>query len=291
MKRPATTLPLADHSSVGVTAGRIYRYISASLVRYLAYPYIGGYIILALIFQWQTIVDALSPLLIAKVLLVTFLYATVMTVFLHRFFSHKAFYARNRVIQFIFCWIACAIGQKGALWWASIHRRHHASFVHGNTEDPHPAYSWWYCVIGCWSVGKETRVRDDKRIKDFLCYKELDLLDRHSYLPILVHYCSVFILLNPESAFFYVLVPAMVSAFGTAVFNHDFHDKKTNEPVDMNRLGYNSIFAFPLGENNHLDHHVHPKKIKRHRYDFGYVIIKLMEFSGLIYTQRRKASD
>lgn len=53
---------------------------------------------------------------------------------LHRFFSHRAFSA-SRPVTLVLGMIACIVGQRGPLWWASTHRRHHK---HCETEhDPH----------------------------------------------------------------------------------------------------------------------------------------------------------
>jgi len=42
----------------------------------------------------------------------------------HRYFSHRAF-RTSRVFQFVLAFVAQSSTQKGALWWAAHHRRHH----------------------------------------------------------------------------------------------------------------------------------------------------------------------
>ena len=42
----------------------------------------------------------------------------------HRYFSHRAF-KTGRAFQFVLAVLAQSSAQKGVLWWASHHRRHH----------------------------------------------------------------------------------------------------------------------------------------------------------------------
>ena len=53
-----------------------------------------------------------------------FVYQLTISCLLHRYFSHRAFEA-SRPLNLLLAVCACAAGQRGPLWWASIHRRHH----------------------------------------------------------------------------------------------------------------------------------------------------------------------
>jgi len=65
------------------------------------------------------------------------------TAFYHRYFSHRSF-KTGRVVQFIGAFIACSSGQRGPLWWAAHHRRHHR---HSDTDQdihsPHAKGVFW----------------------------------------------------------------------------------------------------------------------------------------------------
>ena len=52
------------------------------------------------------------------------------TAFYHRYFSHRAF-KTNRIVQFLGAFTACCSAQRGPLWWAAHHRRHHR---HSDTD-------------------------------------------------------------------------------------------------------------------------------------------------------------
>ena len=41
----------------------------------------------------------------------------------HRYFSHRS-YKTSRVGQFVLAFLAQTSAQRGALWWAAIHRHH-----------------------------------------------------------------------------------------------------------------------------------------------------------------------
>ena len=47
------------------------------------------------------------------------------TAFYHRYFCHRAYHT-SRPMQFIFAIIGLTAMQRGPLWWASVHRHHHA---------------------------------------------------------------------------------------------------------------------------------------------------------------------
>jgi stearoyl-CoA desaturase (delta-9 desaturase) len=117
--------------------------------------------------RWIDIVFALS------------LYALRMfaiTAFYHRYFSHRAF-KTSRGWQFVFALLGASATQRGPLWWASVHRRHHAG---ADTEaDPHaPQHGFWYSHVG-WFLTRDHFATDARRVRDWARYPELRLLDRY----------------------------------------------------------------------------------------------------------------
>ena len=56
------------------------------------------------------------------------------TAFYHRYFAHRSF-KTSRLVQFLGAAVACSSGQRGPLWWAAHHRRHHR---HSDTEKGRP---------------------------------------------------------------------------------------------------------------------------------------------------------
>ena len=99
----------------------------------------------------------------------------------HRYFSHRAF-RTSRVFQFVLAAVAQTSAQKGALWWAAHHRRHHR---YSDTElDVHsPAQrGFLYAHVG-WIFVPRNDPTDHAAIRDLGKFKELRWLDRRPHLP------------------------------------------------------------------------------------------------------------
>ena len=97
------------------------------------------------------------------------------TGFYHRYFSHRSF-STSRGLQFAFAVIGASSVQRGPLWWASHHRRHHR---HADTDqDMHsPRHGFWHSHMG-WFLTRRAFATDRAAIPDLLRYPELRWLDR-----------------------------------------------------------------------------------------------------------------
>jgi len=99
------------------------------------------------------------------------------TAFYHRYFAHRTF-RTSRALQFTFALIGASSVQRGPLWWAAHHRRHHQ---HADTAlDPHSprlqGFLWSH--VG-WFLTAEGFRTDWQRIPDLARYPELRWLDRY----------------------------------------------------------------------------------------------------------------
>lgn len=106
-----------------------------------------------------------------------------LTGFYHRYFSHRAFRA-NRFWQFIFAVCGLTAIQRGPLWWAAHHRRHHK---YSDTEhDAHsPLRGVLWSHFGWFTCGKNFATHYEE-VKDWQKYPELVFLNRYDWLvPIL----------------------------------------------------------------------------------------------------------
>lgn len=103
----------------------------------------------------------------------------------HRYFCHKA-YKVSRPVQFLFALLGLLSVQRGALWWASVHRHHHA---HSDEEvDVHSprqkGFLWAH--IG-WMTSSRNFPTDYKLIPDLAKFPELVFLNRFDLIgPLLV---------------------------------------------------------------------------------------------------------
>jgi stearoyl-CoA desaturase (delta-9 desaturase) len=106
--------------------------------------------------------------------------AVFVTAGYHRYFSHRT-YRLNRGWQFVWAVLAESTAQKGVLWWAANHRRHHRSA--DTPDDPHsPRRGRWWSHVG-WILCDKFNEPDYTLVKDFARYPELRWLDRHEWVP------------------------------------------------------------------------------------------------------------
>ena len=101
----------------------------------------------------------------------------------HRYFAHRSF-KTSRWFQFVLALGATATAQKGVLWWAAHHRRHHRGS--DTVEDLHSPYhgGFWWSHMG-WILARDFEGTDHAAIKDFARYPELRWLDRYWVVPVL----------------------------------------------------------------------------------------------------------
>ena len=102
------------------------------------------------------------------------------TGFYHRYFSHCAFHT-SRAAQFIFAVVGATGVQRGALWWASQHRHHHAHS--DQPADAHSAHQhgFFWSHMG-WFMARANFATRRELIEPLLRYPELRFLDRYDAL-------------------------------------------------------------------------------------------------------------
>lgn len=98
------------------------------------------------------------------------------TGFYHRYFSHRSF-KTSRACQFLFAVLGNSAVQRGPLWWAAHHRKHHRhSDRDGDVHSPTREGFLWSHML--WFMAKGNFATDEAVIKDFAKYGELRWLDR-----------------------------------------------------------------------------------------------------------------
>ena len=234
-----------------------------------------------------------------------FLYFTRMfaiTAFLHRYFSHRTF-KTNRFFQFIFACIASSAMQRGALWWAAHHRKHHKeSDTEKDVHSPHTKSFLW-SHIG-WIASRKNFSTDYKVIKDFARYPELVFLNRFNkliplLLGVLLFVSGEWISLNAPSlntSGWQLIVwgwflSTTVLLHGTSTINSLSHlyGKKRFDTGDQSRNNF-WLSLITLGEGWHNNHHHYMHSARQGFYwweiDITYYGLKLMDFIGIIHDLR-----
>ena len=241
-----------------------------------------------------------TAILIAILLYFTRMFA--ITAFLHRYFSHRTF-KTNRFFQFIFAVIASSAMQRGALWWAAHHRKHHKeSDTEKDVHSPHTKSFLW-SHIG-WITSRKNFYTDYKVIKDFAKYPELVFLNRFNkliplLLGVLLFVSGEWLSLNAPSLntngwqliVWGWFISTTVLLHGTSTINSLSHlyGKKRFDTGDESRNNF-WLSLITLGEGWHNNHHHYMHSARQGFYwwelDITYYGLKILAFIGIIYDLR-----
>ncbi len=203
----------------------------------------------------------------------------------HRYFSHRTFQT-GRIRQFLLAFCAETTVQKGVLWWAAHHRRHHR--FSDQQGDPHSPIlrGFWWSHVG-WIVSKTTDETEFDRIKDFARFPELRFLNTHYWLPPTVLAVALFLVGGWTAFAWGFVVSTVVLWHGTFTINSLAHviGRRRFETTDESR---NSLLLalITCGEGWHNNHHRHQHSAAQGFYwwqvDFAYYVIRAAAWLGLV---------
>lgn len=220
------------------------------------------------------------------------------TGFYHRYFCHRA-YRASRAWQFVFGLIGLTSVQRGPLWWASVHRHHHA-----HSEEETDAHSpvqkgFLWSHIG-WLTSSKNFPTDYKLVRDLQKYPELVFLNRFDLIgPLLL---AVALLLTGWGL--QVYAPGLGTNAGqllvwgffisttflfhaTCAVNSFAHTLGTKrfETEDESRNSF-ILAIITLGEGWHNNHHHFQSSARQGIYwweiDISYYVLKTMAAFGII---------
>jgi stearoyl-CoA desaturase (delta-9 desaturase) len=197
------------------------------------------------------------------------------TGFYHRYFAHRTF-RTSRTLQFIFALIGASCVQRGPLWWAAHHRRHHQ---HADTEhDPHsPRLQGFLWSHMGWFLTPQGFRTDWKRIPDFAHYPELRWLDRYDVLvpvalgallygggTLLAHYAPALDTSGGQLLTWGFFVSTVVLFHVTVTINslaHRFGSRRFETRDDSRNNLWLALLTF--GEGWHNNHHHFPGSVRQ----------------------------
>ena len=198
---------------------------------------------------------SLSAVLVALVLYLVRMFA--ITGFYHRYFSHRAF-KTSRVTQFAFALLGASAVQRGPLWWAAHHRKHHR---HSDTEeDVHSPrhHGFWWSHMG-WITSPANFATDLEAVPDLARYPELRFLDRFDILVPIVLAVTLFLAGGWQWLVWGFFVSTVVLFHCTCFINSLAHvlGRRRYQTGDDSR---NSLMLalVTLGEGWHNNHHRFP---------------------------------
>jgi stearoyl-CoA desaturase (delta-9 desaturase) len=133
-----------------------------------------------LLFHAVPLLALVTGVTVKALVLLAVLYAVRMfaiTAGYHRYFSHRS-YRTNRVVQFVLAFLGTTAAQKGPLWWASHHRRHHRySDTDDDIHSPQKGFLWSH--VG-WILSDKYKDTDLDAVRDLAAFPELRLLERYN---------------------------------------------------------------------------------------------------------------
>lgn len=223
------------------------------------------------------------------------------TAFYHRYFSHKAF-KTSRVCQFLFALLGATATQRGPIWWASHHRRHHR--YSDQAKDIHsPRQGFFWSHIG-WFLCLKNFATQEQCVRDLIKFPELRLLDRFDSCAPIIYAFSMLAL----GAFLETTFPALhtnalqmlvwgyfistvLLIHGTLSVNslaHVFGSRRYQTADDSRNNLWLALLT--LGEGWHNNHHHYPVSARQGFFwweiDISYYFLKVMAWCGLIWDLR-----
>jgi len=261
-------------------------------------PFIGVH--LACLWAFYT---GVSPVAVAAALGFYLLRMFFITAFYHRYFSHRAF-RTSRPAQFLMAVLGCTAGQRGPLWWAGHHREHH---VTADTEaDPHsPAHRGMWFSHTLWFLTRNSFALKEQRVKDWLKFPELVLLERVDWIPFVLFGAGCYGLgawlsaSAPQLAtdgpqllvwgFFISTVLLYHATYSINSLAHRFGSRRFNTPDDSRNNLWLALIT--LGEGWHNNHHRFPAAARqgflRREVDISYLLLRLLSLTGSIWDLRQ----
>jgi stearoyl-CoA desaturase (delta-9 desaturase) len=206
----------------------------------------------------------------------------------HRYFAHRS-YKTGRGFQFLIAFLGGTCAQRGALWWAAVHRQHHR-----NPDEPADVHSprdgLFWSHLG-WVLSKRFERTQEDRIRDFSRFPELRWLDRHHCVPPLVLLGTTFLIGGLPAAIWGTFVSTVVLWHCTFSINSLAHTLGSRRYATGDESRNNGLLALlTLGEGWHNNHHHYPSSATLGFFwwevDLTYWLLKALSMTGLIWDLR-----
>ena len=255
-------------------------------------PFIGLHLACLAVF-WVGVSPVAVAVCVASFLVRMF----AITAFYHRYFAHRAF-RTTRPVQFLFALIGASSTQRGPLWWAAHHRRHHK---HSDRKgDPHtPRKGLFWSHMG-WFMSRRHFATEWEQIPDLAKYPELRWLDRFDLVVPVVYAAALFGLgawleraapgLGTSGGQMLVwgyFISTVILIHVTLTINslaHKFGRRRYDTRDDSRNNVWLALLT--LGEGWHNNHHHFPGSARQGFYwwelDISYLTLKVMSWFGLV---------
>lgn len=207
----------------------------------------------------------------------------------HRYFAHRT-YKTSRVFQFILAFLAQTSSQKGTLWWAAHHRKHHKF-----SDTPWDAHSparlgFWHSHV-MWFYYPENNPTDFKQVRDLAKYPELVWLNKHWKFPVIALGLAVLLTLGWSGLFIGFGLSTVLCWHGTFTINSLSHVFGSRRYATTDTSRNNFLLAIiTMGEGWHNNHHYYMGSTRQGFYwwqiDVTYYILKALSLVGIVWDLR-----
>lgn len=204
----------------------------------------------------------------------------------HRYFAHRAF-RTGRIFQFCLAFLAQTSAQRGILWWAAKHRRHHK---YSDTElDVHSPVlrGFLYAHVG-WIFVPRNDATDYEAVRDLTRYTELVWLDRHPYLPAALLALVSWMIAGLPGLVVGFCCSTVAVWHATFCINSLAHVAGRRRYVTGDESRNNWLLALlTMGEGWHNNHHAYQVSVRQGfrwwEYDPTYYALRALSWLGLVW--------
>jgi stearoyl-CoA desaturase (delta-9 desaturase) len=207
------------------------------------------------------------------------------TGFYHRYFSHRT-YETSRPMQFVFAVLGATCVQRGPLWWAAHHRKHHR--VADTEADVHSPrqHGFWWSHMG-WITSPENFPTDLKQVPDLARYPELRFLDRFDIVVPLALALTLFLIGGLQFLVWGFFISTVVLFHCSCFINSLAHQLgRRRFPTDDDSKNSLLLSLITFGEGWHNNHHWYPGAARQGFYwwevDLTFYGLWLLSRLGLI---------
>jgi stearoyl-CoA desaturase (Delta-9 desaturase) len=224
-----------------------------------------------------------------------------LTGFYHRYFAHRAF-KTSRPVQFVFAALAASALHRGPIYWAALHRHHHAtSDKEGDAHSPVQRGLFW-SHMG-WFLSQPRVAPDLARVRDVSQFPELRALERYDLLAPITLTTVLFALgaalegaptLHTDGwqlviwGFFVSTLLCFHASLTINSLAHRFGTRRYDTPDDSRNNFWLALLTF--GEGWHNNHHRYPGVARQGLFwweiDITYYGLRALSMLGLVWDLR-----
>ena len=204
----------------------------------------------------------------------------------HRYFSHRSF-KTSRAFQFVLALLGTLAVQKGVLWWAANHRRHHKySDKEGDIHSP-VVEGFWRSHVG-WILAVDYDATDYDRIPDLAKFPELRWLNEHFLVPPVTLAALLFLIGGASWLVWGFFVSTTLLWHATFTINslaHVYGSRRYDTP-DQSR---NNLWLalLTMGEGWHNNHHHYMNSVRQGFFwweiDATYYVLRTLAALGIVW--------